>query len=112
MATGCLSAVKRPDIPGIEEFAGQVLHTADWPREPVDLAGKRVGVIGTGSSGIQVIPRIAPEVAELVVFQRTPAFSVPAHHHVLSDAERAALRLTCRSAASSCAALRRACRCR
>lgn len=94
MATGCLSAVKRPDIPGIEEFAGQVLHTADWPREPVDLAGKRVGVIGTGSSGIQVIPRIAPEVAELVVFQRTPAFSVPAHHHVLSDAERAALRLT------------------
>jgi len=94
MATGCLSAVKRPQVEGIEDFTGQVLHTADWPREPVDLAGKRVGVIGTGSSGIQVIPRIAPEVAELVVFQRTPAFSVPAHHQVLSDAERAALKLS------------------
>ena len=94
MATGCLSAVKRPQLDGIEDFAGQVLHTADWPREPVELAGKRVGVIGTGSSGIQVIPRIAPEVEQLVVFQRTPAFSVPAHHQVLSDAERAALKLS------------------
>lgn len=94
MATGCLSAVKRPRVEGIEHFTGQVLHTADWPHEPVDLAGKRVGVVGTGSSGIQVIPRIAPEVEQLVVFQRTPAFSVPAHHQVLSDAERAALKLS------------------
>ena len=92
MATGCLSAVKRPELDGIEEFAGQVLHTADWPAEPVDLTGKRVGVIGTGSSGIQVIPTIAPLVEQLVVFQRTPTFSVPAHHQVLTDADRAALR--------------------
>ncbi len=92
MATGCLSAVKRPDIPGVEDFTGTVLHTADWPKDEVDLAGKRVGVIGTGSSGIQVIPAIAPVVAELVVFQRTPTFSVPAHHHVLTDADRTAIR--------------------
>ena len=92
MATGCLSAVKRPEIDGIEDFAGQVLHTADWPAEPVDLTGKRVGVIGTGSSGIQVIPTIAPAVEQLVVFQRTPTFSVPAHHQVLTDADREAIR--------------------
>jgi cyclohexanone monooxygenase len=92
MATGCLSSVKRPELDGIEDFAGQVLHTADWPAEPVDLTGKRVGVIGTGSSGIQVIPAIAPSVEQLVVFQRTPTFSVPAHHQVLTDADRAALR--------------------
>ncbi|WP_131767451.1 flavin-containing monooxygenase [Candidatus Protofrankia californiensis] len=92
MATGCLSAVKRPDLPGVEDFTGTVLHTADWPKDKVDLVGKRVGVIGTGSSGIQVIPEIAPVVAELVVFQRTPTFSVPAHHYVLTDADRAAIR--------------------
>ncbi|MCW2677898.1 MAG: cyclohexanone monooxygenase [Modestobacter sp.] len=92
MATGCLSAVKRPELDGIEDFAGQVLHTADWPAEPVDLTGRRVGVIGTGSSGIQVIPAIAPSVEQLVVFQRTPTFSVPARHQVLTDADRAALR--------------------
>ncbi len=91
MATGCLSTTKRPSIEGLEDFGGRVVHTADWPAEGVDLAGKRVGVIGTGSSGIQVIPVIAREAEHLVVFQRTPNFSVPAHHHVLTDADRRAL---------------------
>src|SRR5437879_2460506 len=60
MATGCLSESRIPDFPGIEDFEGDTFHTARWPSEPVDLAGKRVGVIGTGSSGVQVIPGLAP----------------------------------------------------
>ncbi|TQN40991.1 cyclohexanone monooxygenase [Blastococcus colisei] len=92
MATGCLSATKRPELDGLGDFRGQVLHTADWPAEPVDLTDKRVGVIGTGSSGIQVIPTVAPVVDQLFVFQRTPTFSVPARHQVLTDADRAAIR--------------------
>jgi len=92
MATGCLSRIKRPDIDGVEEFAGEILHTADWPLEGVDLTGKRVGVIGTGSSGIQLIPTIAPACESLTVFQRTAAFSVPAHHRILTEEERAAIR--------------------
>jgi cyclohexanone monooxygenase len=91
MATGCLSATKRPDLDGIEDFAGEVVHTADWPADGVELAGRRVGIVGTGSSGIQVIPEIADEVAELYVFQRTPNFSVPARHRPLTDAERRAI---------------------
>jgi cyclohexanone monooxygenase len=91
MATGCLSAVKRPDIEGVDDFTGAVLHTADWPADGADLDGKRVGVIGTGSSGIQLIPTIAAACERLTVFQRTAAFSVPAHHHVLTDDERAAI---------------------
>jgi cation diffusion facilitator CzcD-associated flavoprotein CzcO len=79
MATGSLSAPNRPDIPGLESFAGAVVHTGLWPREGVALAGKRVGVIGTGSSGMQSIPLIAKEAAHVTVFQRTPhyAFRVP-----------------------------------
>lgn len=92
MATGCLSTIKQPDIDGVEDFAGPILHTADWPVEGVDLTGKRVGVIGTGSSGIQLIPTVAPVCESLTVFQRTAAFSVPAHHRVLTDAEREAIR--------------------
>ena len=59
MATGCLSTANTPDIPGIDDFAGPVYHTGRWPHEGVDFTGKRVGVIGTGSSGIQSIPVIA-----------------------------------------------------
>ena len=78
MATGCLSVPKEPDIPGAERFAGEVYFTSSWPHEGVDFTGKRVGVIGTGSSGIQSIPLIAKEASELFVFQRTPNFSMPA----------------------------------
>ncbi len=86
MATGCLSRGRVPDIAGLDSFAGKWFHTGHWPKEPVDLAGKRVAVIGTGSTGIQVIPAIADEVGELTVFQRTPSFSVPARNRPMDPA--------------------------
>ncbi len=78
MATGCLSVPKTPDIPGLENFVGEQYHTADWPHDGVDFSGKTVGIIGTGSSGIQSIPIIAKQAEHLTVFQRTPNFSIPA----------------------------------
>lgn len=78
MATGCLSMPKDLDIAGVENFKGHVYHTSRWPHEKVDFTGMRVAVIGTGSSGIQSIPLIAKEAKQLVVFQRTPCFSIPA----------------------------------
>ena len=86
LATGCLSVPRLPDIEGVERFAGEAYHTGLWPHEPVDFAGKRVAVIGTGSSAVQVVPAVADEAAEVTVFQRTPAFSVPAWNGPL-DAE-------------------------
>ena len=80
MATGCLSHPKVPDVEGASRFNGEVFFTGRWPHEKVDFSGKRVGVIGTGSSGIQSIPLIAEEASELVVFQRTANFSFPAHN--------------------------------
>jgi cyclohexanone monooxygenase len=77
MATGCLSASQVPEIPGLERFGGGWHHTARWPQEGVDVAGKRVGVIGTGSTGIQLIPEIVGDAAHTYVFQRTANFSVP-----------------------------------
>lgn len=76
-ATGCLSAVNRPDIPGAETFSGEVYFTAAWPREDPELRGKRVGLIGTGSSGIQVAPIIAATADHLVVFQRSANYTIP-----------------------------------
>lgn len=80
MATGCLSVPKDPDIKGTDRFGGEVYVTGRWPHEGVDFTGKRVAVIGTGSSGIQSIPIIAEQAKELVVFQRTPNFSMPAYN--------------------------------
>jgi len=77
---GCLSVPKTPDFEGLEEFEGRWVLTGAWPRDPVHYAGKRVAVIGTGSSGMQSIPLIAEEAAHLTVFQRTPNYSVPAHN--------------------------------
>ena len=82
-ATGCLSAVNRPDIPGLADFAGEVYYTAAWPREDPDLRGKRIGVIGTGSSGIQAVPILAAQAESLVVFQRSPNYTVPMPNHPL-----------------------------
>ncbi len=79
-AAGCLSAVNVPDIDGGDSFEGASYHTASWPADQVELAGKRVGVIGTGSTGVQVITAVAPLAARLHVFQRTPQFSVPARN--------------------------------
>ncbi len=83
MATGCLSVPQRPDIAGLDSFAGELYQASLWPHEGVDFAGKRVGVIGTGSSAIQAIPVIAQAAERLTVFQRTPNFSVPAVNGVL-----------------------------
>ncbi|MEV0809927.1 NAD(P)/FAD-dependent oxidoreductase [Micromonospora sp. NPDC050200] len=86
-AVGCLSAVRTPDLPGAESFRGETYHTGNWPHTPVDFAGKRVGVIGTGSSGIQAIPLIAEVAERVVVFQRTPNFSLPARNRPLTAEE-------------------------
>lgn len=87
MATGSLSAANLPTLPGLELFTGQVLHTAQWPEDEVDLAGKRVGVIGTGSSGIQIVPQLAKTSAHLTVFQRTANFSLPARNSLRTQEE-------------------------
>jgi cation diffusion facilitator CzcD-associated flavoprotein CzcO len=81
MATGCLSASKVPEVPGLDTFRGRWYHTGHWPEEGVDFSGQRVGVVGTGSSGVQAIPLIAAQATELTVFQRTPNFVLPAHNH-------------------------------
>ena len=76
-ATGALTAPNFPDWPAREEYAGQIIHTARWPEGPLDLADKRVGIIGTGSTGIQAAPILAERCKHLTVFQRTPAYSMP-----------------------------------
>ena len=83
MATGNLSLPSVPKFKGLESFAGAWYHTGLWPIEDVDFTGRRVGVIGTGSSGIQAIPLIAQQAEHLYVFQRTPNFSLPANNHPL-----------------------------
>lgn len=80
MATGCLSSVNTPAFKGLDSFGGAHYHTGNWPHERVDFTGKRVGVIGTGSSAIQLIPMIAEEAEHLFVFQRSPNYSIPAHN--------------------------------
>jgi cation diffusion facilitator CzcD-associated flavoprotein CzcO/acetyl esterase/lipase len=91
MATGCLSMPKQAEVDGLERFAGDVYFTSRWPHEPIDLKDKRVAVIGTGSSGVQSIPVIAREARQLVVFQRTPNFSIPARNGPLAPEKLAQL---------------------
>ncbi|MEE2033339.1 flavin-containing monooxygenase [Rhodococcus chondri] len=87
-AVGCLSTSQTPQFPGLENFEGETYHTADWPSEGVDFSGKRVGVIGTGSSGVQVIPLLAEQAEALTVFQRTPAFSLDCGNRALTESEK------------------------
>jgi cyclohexanone monooxygenase len=84
MATGCLSIPQPPRFKGLDTFKGPWYHSADWPNEGVDFSGQRVGLIGTGSSGVQMIPLIAQQAAHLTVFQRTASYSVPAFNEPLS----------------------------
>ena len=91
-ATGVLSVPHFPDIPGRERFAGQQLHTGLWPTTPVNFAGKQVAVVGTGSSGVQVIPAIAAEVASLTVYQRTANWCTPLNNAPISPDEQARLK--------------------
>ncbi|MDH4144365.1 MAG: NAD(P)/FAD-dependent oxidoreductase [Acidimicrobiia bacterium] len=79
-AIGCLSTGQIPEFPGRDSFAGEAFHTGSWPHEGVDFTGKRVAVIGTGSSGVQSIPVIARQAGHLFVFQRTPQYMIPARH--------------------------------
>jgi len=91
-AVGCLSAANVPSIPGLEEFAGEWYHTGRWPHAGVDFTDKRVGLIGTGSTGIQAAPVIAADAAHLTVFQRTPNYTVPARNSPLSAEQVAAIK--------------------
>ena len=87
-ALGPLSASTMPRLPGIDDFQGQSFHTSKWPHEPVDFAGKRVAIIGTGATGVQVIQTIAPLVGSLTVFQRTPNWATPLHNAAITEAEQ------------------------
>ena len=91
-ATGVLSVPYYPDVPGRQDFRGEAYHTGRWPLSPVDLAGKRVAVIGTGSSGVQIAPVIAPEVASLTVYQRTPGWCTPLNNAPITAEEQVELR--------------------
>jgi cation diffusion facilitator CzcD-associated flavoprotein CzcO len=89
---GLLSAPTTPRLPGMDDFAGQSFHTYHWPKEPVDLAGKRVAVIGTGATGVQVIGAIAPIVGQLTVFQRRPNWCAPLNNGEITEEEMADIR--------------------
>ncbi len=86
--TGNVSIPKKPEFPGIEDFKGEVLQTSSWPHEPVDFSGKRVGIIGTGATGIQLIPELAKHAAHLTVFQRTAQFASPLGNEKLDPEAR------------------------
>ncbi|MEZ5729543.1 MAG: NAD(P)/FAD-dependent oxidoreductase [Burkholderiaceae bacterium] len=86
-ATGALAVPRMPDIPGLDRFRGRLIHTAAWPKEAVDFSGQVVGLIGTGSSGLQVAPRIAEQAGRLHLFQRSPAYSIPARNRPLTEAD-------------------------
>ncbi len=92
LAIGLLSAPTMPRLEGIDSFKGPSFHTYYWPHEPVDLAGKRVAVIGTGATGIQLIGEIADKVGDLTVFQRRPNWSAPLNNSAISDKEMADIR--------------------
>jgi cation diffusion facilitator CzcD-associated flavoprotein CzcO/acetyl esterase/lipase len=91
MASGCLTSVNRPEFDGLDDFKGEWHHSARWPHDGVELAGRRIGVIGTGSTGIQLIPQLAKHAGRLHVFQRTANFSMPARNRPLDpDVQRRA----------------------
>jgi cation diffusion facilitator CzcD-associated flavoprotein CzcO len=91
-ATGVLSIPYFPDVPGREDFRGVQVHTGLWPSTPVDLANKRVAVVGTGSSGVQLIPAIADEVASLTVYQRSANWCTPLNNRSITPEEQARLK--------------------
>jgi cyclohexanone monooxygenase len=89
---GWLGIAYKPPFPGLDTFKGESYVTSQWPREPVDFTGKRVAVIGTGATGIQVIQSIAPVAEHLTVFQRTPNYVMPGRNHMLTPEQRTELR--------------------
>jgi cation diffusion facilitator CzcD-associated flavoprotein CzcO len=85
LATGALSESRVPDLPGLDSFQGRWFHTGRWPHEPVDFTGRRVAVVGTGSTGVQVIPVVAEVADEVIVLQRTPKFVLPANNVPMTE---------------------------
>jgi cyclohexanone monooxygenase len=85
MATGCISTAQIPDLDGFDEYKGRTFHTGNWPHEKVDFTDERIAVVGTGSSGIQVIPELAREADHLTVFQRTPNYSLPSRNVPMTE---------------------------
>ena len=92
LAVGQLSTTKRPLFPGQDQYRGDIHHSAEWPRDPISFAGKRVGIIGTGSSGVQMTPVVAGQAEHLTVFQRSANFSIPAANAPISDDEDRAVK--------------------
>ncbi len=92
MALGLLSIPTMPRLAGVDNFKGESFHTFHWPHEPVDLTGKKVGIIGTGATAIQVIGEIADKVGDLTIFQRRPNWAAPLNNYTISDANMAAIR--------------------
>ncbi|MBV9553232.1 MAG: NAD(P)/FAD-dependent oxidoreductase, partial [Alphaproteobacteria bacterium] len=101
-AIGVLSAPTMPNIPGVENFGGLSCHTHFWPKQPVEFAGKRVGIVGTGATAIQTITEIAKTVGHLTVFQRTPNWAAPLHNGRISDAEMRDIRSRYREIFTRC----------
>jgi cation diffusion facilitator CzcD-associated flavoprotein CzcO len=91
-ATGILSVPYIPDIPGRGDFRGEQYHTGLWPKTPIDFAGKRVALVGTGSSGVQIVPAVAGEVAALVVYQNTADWCTPLNNGPITSGEQAELK--------------------
>ncbi|MBK8958888.1 MAG: NAD(P)/FAD-dependent oxidoreductase [Proteobacteria bacterium] len=101
-ATGFLSAHQMPDIEGMESFAGISTHTARWPKQGIDLKGKRVGVVGSGATAVQVIQTIAPEVGQLTVFQRSPNWCTALRNRPIDDATQKDLKARAQEIFDSC----------
>jgi cation diffusion facilitator CzcD-associated flavoprotein CzcO len=102
-ATGVLSVPFYPNVPGRESFRGEAYHTGLWPDAEVDFTGKRVAVIGTGSSGVQVIPIVAPVAASVTVYQRTPNWVTPLHNRPITPQEQAELKADFERIRDTCA---------
>lgn len=96
-ASGCLSLPHTPALPGLASFAGHLYHTGRWPHSAVDFSGQRVGVIGSGSTALQLIPQLAQQARHVTVFQRTANYSLPAHNRALSSAELAQVKASYRT---------------
>jgi len=101
-ATGVLSVPYWPSIPGRDRYQGEAYHTGQWPKDPVDFVGKRVAVIGTGASAVQMIPEVAKEVGELVVYQRTPNWNSPLNNGEITNEEQAEIQATYDQIYESC----------
>jgi cation diffusion facilitator CzcD-associated flavoprotein CzcO len=102
LAVGALSIPNLPDIPGLDRFAGPCFHTSDWPREPLELAGRRVAIVGTGATAVQAIPELAKVAGHLAVFQRSPNWCAPLRNGPIDDETHASIRARYREIFDRC----------